>query len=74
MTEKTKYNEDTVAVWKLPLADGIHEIEFEHGTATGKRIIRLDGKVRQFSYKFNYLYNIATSRDQNFSDEISPII
>jgi hypothetical protein len=48
MTEKTKYNEDTVAVWKLPLADGIHEIEFEHGTATGKRVIRLDGKVRQF--------------------------
>ncbi|KAL5240945.1 hypothetical protein ACI65C_008355 [Semiaphis heraclei] len=45
MTEKTKYNEDTVAVWKLPLADGIHEIEFEHGTATGKRIIRLDGKI-----------------------------
>lgn len=55
MTEKTKYNEDTVAVWKLPLADGIHEIEFEHGTATGKRIIRLDGKVRQFSYKYNYI-------------------
>lgn len=45
MTEKKKYNEDTVAVWKLPLADGVHEIEFEHGTATGKRVIRLDGKV-----------------------------
>ncbi|CAH1724784.1 fas apoptotic inhibitory molecule 1 [Aphis gossypii] len=45
MTEKPKYNEDTVAVWKLPLADGIHEIEFEHGTATGKRVIRLDGKI-----------------------------
>jgi len=53
MTEKSKYNEDTVAVWKLPLADGIHEIEFEHGTATGKRIIRLDGKVRQFSFSYN---------------------
>lgn len=46
MTENKRYNEDTVAVWKLPLTDGDHEIEFEHGTATGKRIIRLDGKVR----------------------------
>lgn len=45
MTENKKYNEDTVAVWKLPLADGVHEIEFEHGTATGKRVVRLDGKV-----------------------------
>lgn len=48
MTEKNKYSEDTVAVWKLPLADGVHEIEFEHGTATGKRVIRLDGKVSYF--------------------------
>lgn len=48
MTEKKKYNEDTVAVWKLPLADGVHEIVFEHGTATGKRVILLDGKVRYF--------------------------
>lgn len=48
MTERKKYSEDTVAVWKLPLTDGDHEIEFEHGTATGKRVVRLDGKVRCF--------------------------
>lgn len=46
MTEKRiHYSEDTVAVWKVPLVDGVHQIEFEHGTATGKRVIRLDGKV-----------------------------
>jgi len=36
---------DLVAVWDVPLADGIHQIEFEHGTTTGKRVIKLDGKV-----------------------------
>lgn len=64
MTEKKKYSEDTVAVWKLPLVDGVHEIEFEHGTATGKRVIRLDGKVRLFlklyclSQTIKVIYNI----------------
>lgn len=46
MTKVKKYSEDTVAVWKLPLKDGVHEIEFEHGTATGRRVVRLDGNVR----------------------------
>ncbi|XP_050433533.1 fas apoptotic inhibitory molecule 1 [Adelges cooleyi] len=45
MSEIKVHSEDTVAVWKIPLADGVHEVEFEHGTATGKRVIRLDGKV-----------------------------
>ena len=31
---------DLVAVWEIHLADGVHMIEFEHGTTTGKRIIR----------------------------------
>lgn len=35
---------DIVGVWKVHLPDGIHDIELEHGTATGKRIIRVDGK------------------------------
>lgn len=57
MTEGRKYSEDTVAVWKLPLADGVHEIEFEHGTATGRRVVRLDGNVRIIFYYINCTVN-----------------
>lgn len=37
---------DLVAVWEVALSDGVHRIEFEHGTTTGKRVIYIDGKVR----------------------------
>lgn len=33
-----------VAVWDVPLSGKIHHIEFEHGTTSGRRIIRVDGK------------------------------
>lgn len=36
---------DLVAYWSVPLADGAHTVEFEHGTTSGKRVIRVDGKV-----------------------------
>ena len=36
---------DLVAVWEVPLNDKVHRIEFEHGTTTGKRVIRVDGQV-----------------------------
>lgn len=36
---------DLVATWQIKLADGLHKVEFEHGTTTGKRVIRVDGKV-----------------------------
>lgn len=39
---------DLVAVWDIPLADGVHTVELEHGTLTGKRVIRVDGKVWLF--------------------------
>lgn len=51
MSEKIKYSDDTVAVWKVPLADGVHEVEFEHGTATGKRVVKLDGRVSVYPNK-----------------------
>lgn len=35
---------DIVGIWEVNLSDGLHRIEFEHGTASGKRIIRVDGK------------------------------
>lgn len=31
---------DLVAVWEVHLADGIHVIEFEHGTTSGRRVVR----------------------------------
>ncbi|KAL3097470.1 hypothetical protein niasHS_003918 [Heterodera schachtii] len=35
---------DLVATWQVPMSDKMHKIEFEHGTTTGKRILRVDGK------------------------------
>ncbi|CAH1280726.1 unnamed protein product [Diabrotica balteata] len=34
---------DLVAYWSVPLLDGVHTVEFEHGTTSGKRVIRVDG-------------------------------
>lgn len=36
---------DVVATWNVPLHAQVHKIEFEHGTTTGKRVIRIDGNV-----------------------------
>lgn len=46
---------DLVAIWDVPLCDKVHRIEFEHGTTTGKRVIRVDGKVRLFLKVYNLL-------------------
>ncbi|CAG0890337.1 unnamed protein product [Darwinula stevensoni] len=35
---------DLVAIWDVPLSDGLHRVEFEHGTTSGKRVIRVDDK------------------------------
>ncbi|XP_046400979.1 fas apoptotic inhibitory molecule 1 [Ischnura elegans] len=35
---------DLVAYWEIPLNGFLHRIEFEHGTVTGKRCVRVDGK------------------------------
>ncbi|XP_011310224.1 fas apoptotic inhibitory molecule 1 [Fopius arisanus] len=37
-------NEPT-ARWIVPLNDGNHVVEFEHGTATGRRVVKIDGKT-----------------------------
>lgn len=46
---------DLVAVWDVALSDGIHKIEFEHGTTSGKRVVYVDGKVG----KRVTLYNVT---------------
>ncbi|RWS11837.1 fas apoptotic inhibitory molecule 1-like protein [Dinothrombium tinctorium] len=35
---------DIAGVWDVPLSDKVHKVEFEHGTTTGKRVIRVDGE------------------------------
>lgn len=34
---------EPTAKWTVPLSDGNHVVEFEHGTATGRRIVKIDG-------------------------------
>ena len=35
---------DLVAAWQVQLPDGVHLVEFEHGTTSGRRTVRVDGK------------------------------
>lgn len=35
---------EVAALWQVPLKGQVHKIEFEHGTASGRRVIWLDGK------------------------------
>ncbi|KAJ8036048.1 Fas apoptotic inhibitory molecule 1 [Holothuria leucospilota] len=35
---------DVVALWDISLSDGVHKVQFEHGTTSGKRVITIDGK------------------------------
>ena len=45
MSKSSIHSSDLVANWDVALSDGIHKIEFEHGTTSGKRVIHVDGKV-----------------------------
>lgn len=36
---------DLVAVWNVPMNDKVHKVEFEHGTKTGKRVVKIDDQV-----------------------------
>ena len=39
-------SEDLVARWNISLPDGKYAVEFEHGTTSGRRVIRVNDKVR----------------------------
>lgn len=47
-----------VAYWSVPLIDGTHTVEFEHGTTSGKRVLRIDGKV---SYSREITFTLKTN-------------
>lgn len=36
---------EPTARWTVPLADGNHVVEFEHGSATGRRTVKVDGET-----------------------------
>ena len=36
---------DLVATWEVPLYDRTHKISFEHGTTTGRRVVKVDDEV-----------------------------
>lgn len=38
---------EVVAQWRVPIRGKLYQIEFEHGTTSGKRVIWVDGKVCQ---------------------------
>lgn len=44
-SKEDRMSNDLAGVWEVALSDGVHRIEFEHGTTTGKRVIYVDGKV-----------------------------
>ena len=33
--------------WSVPLNDGVYVIQFEHGTNSGKRVLRVNGQVKK---------------------------
>lgn len=43
--KNSEVRENLVAYWSVPLRDGVHTVEFEHGSTSGKRVLRVDGKV-----------------------------
>ena len=47
---------DLVALWEVHLADGVHVIEFEHGTTSGKRVLRVD---RQVMLKKDWMFKLV---------------
>lgn len=40
-------SDDLAGQWKLSLPDGRYTIEFDHGTTSGKRVIRVNNKVNR---------------------------
>jgi len=49
-------NEELVAHWNISLSDGKHRIEFEHGTTSGRRVIRVNGKE---IFRTNWMFKLV---------------
>lgn len=62
--------EDLVATWEVPLSDGLHKIDFEHGTTTGKRVIYIDGKA---GFIIHDAYNLNITNKQYALFEVTTL-
>lgn len=49
-------SEDLVAKWNIELPDGKYKIEFEHGTTSGRRVIRVNDKE---IYRQNWMFKLV---------------
>ncbi|XP_043514762.1 fas apoptotic inhibitory molecule 1 [Frieseomelitta varia] len=67
--------DEPTAKWNIPLSDGNHVIEFEHGTATGRRLVRIDGKeIVHRDWMFHLVGDeIFSFNDNKFVIRIDPI-
>lgn len=36
---------EIIAEWRIPIKGRLHKIDFEHGTASGKRVLWINDKV-----------------------------
>ncbi|XP_076240374.1 fas apoptotic inhibitory molecule 1 isoform X1 [Calliopsis andreniformis] len=63
------------AKWNVPLSDGNHVIEFEHGTATGRRVVKVDGKeLIHRDWMFQLVGDeVFTFNDNKFVIRVDPI-
>ncbi len=53
LEKSQRVSNDRVAVWEVPLNSGVYMVEFEHGTTTGKRVVRVNGKVGYLYWESN---------------------
>lgn len=51
---------DLVANWDVALSDGVHKIEFEHGTTSGKRVVYVDNKE---IFRKDWMFKLVGSQD-----------
>ncbi|XP_031827708.1 fas apoptotic inhibitory molecule 1 [Nomia melanderi] len=67
--------DEPTAKWNVPLNDGNHVIEFEHGTATGRRLVKVDGKeLVHRDWMFHLVGDeVFTFNDNKFVIRVDPI-
>lgn len=63
------------AKWNVPLSDGNHVIQFEHGTATGRRVVKVDDKeLIHRDWMFQLVGDeVFTFNDNKFVIRVDPI-
>jgi len=48
---------DIIAEWRIPIKGRLHKIDFEHGTASGKRVLWINDKVGKRINKKKRIYH-----------------